>query len=209
GKGTQAKLLAEEYGLVHLSSGEALRASAKTRTPLGRFLTRQLQTGRLTPISTLIKVFEQNIKKIPRSQGLVLDGFARQITETRILLGKLKKLKRPINAAVFIDIPNAASIRRLSKRLQCDRCNRIYIKSGQLQAGARCPKCDGRLYQRNDDKPAAIRKRLVYYRKHTLPVIKFFRSRGLLIVINGSQSVARVHKDIARALVRKGLLLKK
>lgn len=203
GKGTQAKLLARQLGLRHLSSGEALRETAKTKTPLGRYLSRQLATGVLTPIPKLLAVFESYIKKIPKNQGLIFDGFARQITETLVLLRRLKKLGRPIDATVFIYVSEKEGVKRLSLRGQCDRCNRLFILSSKIKQGSRCPSCGGKIFQRSDDTPAAIKKRLSLYRKRTLPVIGFFRKHGLLLKINGEQSVAAVQADIIKALKKK------
>jgi len=207
GKGTQAKLLARQLGLRHLSSGEALRETAKTKTPLGRYLSRQLSTGILTPIPKLLAVFESYIKKIPKNQGLIFDGFARQITETLVLLRRLKKLGRPIDATVFIYVSEKEGIKRLSLRGQCDRCNRLFILNSQVKLGSVCPSCGGKIFQRSDDTPAAIKKRLSLYRKRTLPVIIFFRKQGLLVKINGEQSVAAVHEDIVKALKKKKLII--
>lgn len=207
GKGTQAKLLARQLGLRHLSSGEALRETAKTNTSLGRYLSRQLSTGILTPIPKLLAVFESYIKKIPKNQGLIFDGFARQITETLVLLRRLKKLGRPIDATVFINVSEKEGIKRLSLRGQCDRCNRLFILNSKVKLGSVCPSCGGKIFQRSDDTPTAIKKRLSLYRKRTLPVINFFRKQGLLVKISGEQSVAAVHEDIIKALKKKKLII--
>lgn len=206
GKGTQAKLLAERFNLRHLSSGEALRQTARSVTPLGRYLSRQLATGRLTPISKLLEVFAVSIEKIPNGQGIVFDGFARQITETRLFLRKLKKLGRHIDAALLIDISEKETIKRLSRRLQCASCNRVFIASSKLRAGTKCPNCGGLLFVRSDDGPAAVKRRLRLYRKRTLPVIRHFQKQGLLVKINGEQSVEAVRRDIVAALGRRGFI---
>jgi len=206
GKGTQAKLLAKKLGMRHLSSGEALRATSKSNTPLGRYLRNQLATGKLTPIPKLLEVFEVFIKKIPSNTGIIFDGFARQITETKIFLRKLKKLGRHIDATVMIDISESETVKRLSKRLQCSKCDRLFIAGGKLKTGGKCPRCGGMLFQRDDDKSLAIKKRLSLYRKRTLRVIKFFQKQGLLVKINGEQSVAGVERDIVRALKQRMLV---
>lgn len=209
GKGTQAKLLAKKMGLRHLSSGEALRETAGNPDVLGRYLKKQLATGSLTPIPKLIEVFEKYIGKIPPKQGLLLDGFARQITETRILLRKLKKLGHALDAVVLIKIDPAETVKRLSKRAQCDKCNRILILGGKTRLGGRCPVCGGKVYQRTDDTPAAIRKRLSLYHRRTVPVIDFFKRQNLFININGQQTIPRVQADIVAKLTARGVISKK
>lgn len=206
GKGTQAKILAKKFKLRHLSSGEVLREVALTNTPLGRYLRHQLTTGSLTPISKLLLVFELFIKKIPQATGLILDGFARQITETKILLRRLKAMRRSINLVIFIYISVKETIKRLSKRGQCQECNRIFILGRRLKVGSRCPVCSGRIFQRDDDKPASIRKRLRLYRKRTLPVIRYFKKLGLIEKIDGEQSIAKVYQDILRTLRKRKLV---
>lgn len=205
GKGTQAKIVAEELGMRHISSGDALRQTAKRNTELGRYLRRQMATGRLTPIAKLLEVFEQVIGRVPKRQGIIFDGFARQITETKLFLRRLKKLGRDIALVVMIDIPESETVKRLSKRLQCDRCHRAYVAGGRLAAGRPCPKCGGRLFRRVDDEPGAIRKRLREYRRGTVPVIKFFEKRGLVVRIRGTQPVPAVSADISRAFKASGL----
>lgn len=206
GKGTQAKLLAEKYHMRHLSSGEVLRETAKKSTPLGRFLKRQLATGVLTPISKLMEVFEDYIRTIPAKTSLILDGFARQITETKIILRRLKKIGRSIDAVVLINISSRETLIRLSKRGQCDKCKRIYILSGKIRVGSTCPVCGGRIYQREDDKPAAITKRLAAYNKRTMPVVRFFQAKGLLIKIDGEQPVPKVHQDMVQSLRKRSVI---
>ena len=204
GKGTQAKLLAKKWNLLHLSSGDTLRAIAKTATPLGRYLKKQLSGGSLTPIEKLMQAFEMRMKKGPSTQHVIFDGFARQITETRIFLRRLKKMDRRIAAAVLISITKSESIKRLSKRASCTTCSSIIILGGKVKVGGRCPSCGkGTIFQRSDDQPKAIERRLRIYQKRTLPVLKHFSKEGVLIKISGEQSIAKVHQDILKALNKK------
>ncbi|HLC44678.1 MAG: hypothetical protein A2722_01780 [Candidatus Doudnabacteria bacterium RIFCSPHIGHO2_01_FULL_50_11] len=205
GKGTQAKLLAARLGLRHLSSGEALRQTAKQKTPLGRYLARQLPTGTLTPVPKLLRVFETHIRRIPVTQGIIFDGFARQISETRIFLRRLKAMGRNLDLAIMIGIVSSETIRRLNKRVQCDNCSRIFIVGGKIKAGARCPICGGTLIHRLDDTPEAIRKRLKMYRKRTIPVIRFFKKQRILELVSGQHGISKVHANILKVLKRRGL----
>lgn len=199
-------MLAEKLKMKHLSSGEALRETARSKSALGRYLKRQLATGVLTPIPKLMEVFGQYIKKLPASQGIIFDGFARQITETRLLLRKLKTLGHTLDAVVLIDISKTETVKRLSIRGQCDKCNHPFVLGPRLKLGGKCPLCGGKIFQREDDKPAAIRKRLALYHRRTLPVTRYFNSLGLLQKINGQQSVAKVHANIVKALKKRKLI---
>ena len=205
GKGTQAELISQKFGFLHISSGNTLRSIAKTKTPLGRYLMHQLSTGSLTPIDKLMEVFEAYMKRVSKDKNILFDGYARQITETRIFLRKLKKLGRQIDLAVLIDISAAESVERLGKRGVCSKCGWNVILTGKLKVGGKCPKCGDQIIQRKDDTPEGIRRRLALYRKRTLPVIKMFRLQGRLVKINGEQSVAAVHKDVVKAIKKRGL----
>lgn len=203
GKGTQAALLARKRKLLHVSSGNTLRYVARSQTPLGRFLKKQLATGVLTPIDKLMQVFEQFMKSVPRDKGIIFDGYSRQITETRIFLRKLKKMGRQIDLVLLIEITDKESVKRLSKRAVCEKCGRNLVLGGRIKLGGRCPYCTGKITQRRDDTLQAIKRRLRIYRKRTLPVVRFYKSQGKLAKINGAQSVAKVHGDILKVLKRK------
>lgn len=206
GKGTQTELLAKKFGFLHVSSGNTLRSIAKTKTPLGRYLKHQLSNGSLTPIDKLMEVFEAYMKRTPKTKNILFDGYARQITETRIFLRKLKKFGRQIDLAVLIDISPIESVKRLGKRGVCDKCGKNIILGGKLKVGGKCPACSGKIIQRKDDTPAGIRKRLSLYRKRTLPVVNFFKSHGKIVRINGEQSVEAVHRDVVKVIKKRGLI---
>lgn len=206
GKGTQAELLAKKFGFLHVSSGNTLRAIAKTKTPLGRYLKRQLASGSLTPVNKLMEVFDAYLKKVPIGRNILFDGYARQISETRIFLRKLKQQGRQIDLVVVIDISAKESLERLGKRGVCSKCGLNVILTGKIKVGGKCKKCGGKIIQRKDDTPKSIRKRLALYRKRTMPVIKMFRAQGRLVKINGEKSIAAVHRDVVRVLKKKGLV---
>ena len=161
---------------------------------------KQLATGMLTPIDKLMEVFEQFMERVPRGEQIIFDGYSRQITETRIFLRKLKKMGRQIDLVLLIEIADKESIKRLSKRAVCEKCGRNLILGGRIKPGGKCPYCTGKIIQRRDDTPPAIKRRLRIYRKRTLPVVRFYNSQGNLVKINGAQSVAKVHRDILRVL---------
>jgi len=203
GKGTQAGFLAKKKNLLHVSSGSTLRAISATKSPLGRYLKRQLASGTLTPIDKLMQVFEQFMKSVPKNQGIIFDGYSRQITETRIFLRKLKKIGRQIDLVILIEISDKESIKRLSKRAVCENCGRNLILGGKIKLGGKCPFCSGKITQRHDDTLLAIKRRLRIYRKRTLPVVRFYKAQDKLVTINGAQAVAKVHGDIVRVLKKK------
>src|SRR3989344_8733266 len=178
GKGTQAQLLEKQLGIKHISSGQVLRSIAKTKTPLGKYLQKQLPTGQLTPIAKMLQVFDMYMKKAPKSLSIIFDGFARQITETRLFLKRLKRMSRLLDLIILVKISEKESVRRLSMRGYCEKCGRIYILKGKIKIGSKCKVCKGKITQRADDEPSAIRRRLKLYNKRTVPVVNFFAYQG-------------------------------
>jgi adenylate kinase len=205
GKGTQAELLAADLGLVHFSSGDVLRKTAEANTALGRYLRRQLASGALTPIPKLLQVFDYNLKQIPKGKGIIFDGFARQITETRLILNALKQIGRPADLGLLIDISEKETVKRLSKRGVCGKCGKILTLGGKIKAGG-LHSCGGIIAVRTDDRPETIRKRLALYRKRTLPVLNHFKRMGLLERIGGERSIAAVHDLIVAVLKKRKLI---
>jgi adenylate kinase len=152
-----------------------------------------------------MKVFDAAISGVPAKSGIVFDGFARQITEAKIYLNRLKKLGRAIDAVILVNISAKETIKRLSKRAECESCHKILILDNKNKIGGQCPHCRGKIVKRSDDEPAAIAKRLRLYKKRTLPVIRYFKNKNLLITINGEQSIQKVHRDIIAALKKRKL----
>lgn len=190
GKGTQSTLLQEKTGLPKISTGDLLRDIAKSKTPLGEKIKSYQSKGLLVPDEIVVSVIKERIGKKDCKNGFILEGFPRTLVQSEKLNGITS-----INRIVVLKISDAEAVKRLSARRQCKKCNAIY---GLSRKPGKCAKCGSELYQREDDKPEAIKKRLELYKKETEPLIKYYGKR--VVEIDGSKQIEAVHRDILKKL---------
>lgn len=203
GKGTQAAILARKHHLVHLEPGAMFRAieARKHQTPLSRHIAGYVQRGSLVPFDFTLRLLTQRIAKLPRAQGIILDGAPRRMSEAHALIRALKKkFGRTIDLALLIVISHHESLVRLSKRWVCIRCKHALIMGKDVHRSSdHCPLCGGRIVQRDDDKPTAIKKRLHIFQHDTKPVVAYFRARRILHTVRGERHVTAIARDIEKA----------
>ena len=195
GKGTQAAKLVEDCGLCHISTGDILRAAVKNQTPLGVKAKGFMDAGELVPDDLIIDLMKERIEQSDTEKGVILDGFPRTTTQAVALDTMLAELKRPLNAALLIDVDFEVIVKRLTSRRMCKECGHI----GSV-ADAACPACGGEMYQRDDDNEATVRNRLDVYEKSTAPLIDYYRGCDLLVSIDGDRDVDVVYADVKQAL---------
>jgi adenylate kinase len=197
GKGTQARLLADKLNLVVIDAGASLREMAKEDTDLARRVHEIINVkGELVEPALIAEVIQQKLLKISREQGIIIDGFPRTLQQYQLLREFWPGTGRGDYQALLIDLTEEESIRRLSMRVTCELCGSVYI-AGQYDS---CQNCGGKLIQRDDDKPEAIRKRLDLYRSETQPMIAEFVKEGKLITVDGASSIDSVHQEILQKL---------
>ena len=198
GKGTQAQLLAKKFNLEHLEIGDMLREIATRKNDFSKKVNQIInQQGKLVPTDWIIKMLKLRLQSMPLEQGIIFDGSPRRLVEAKKLEKMLNDLGRKINYVFFVKIGNKESIKRLAIRMTCDKCNQPFILGKDVKRGQKkCPLCGGPLYQRKDDTPEKVRRRLNIYKKETMPVIEYFREKGQSIEINGEQSIKKVREDI-------------
>ncbi len=196
GKGTQAKLLSEKYGLRHLQSGEILRGMAAQDTDFGRQVKAAMQEG-FVPSEWIFRMIEEEFSKLG-GQGVVIDGFSRKLSEIRMLCDVFEKKGKRLDFVFLLDIGDEEVIDRLLKRRLCRSCKEVF--DARDLKSEKCPLCGGEIYTREDDNPEAIRKRLDDYKKETSPVIGFLRERGKVIEIDGDQPIGEVFDEICRRI---------
>ncbi len=202
GKGTQAKILAEEFGIPHVSTGDLLREAVKNETPLGVKAKKYMKGGNLVPDEIMIGLVEEIVKSPKARKGIILDGFPRTVTQAKALDALFETMGIRLQV-ISLRVEHEEVIRRLSSRRMCRQCGRIYSMQ-QLEniEGNRCQDCGGELYQRNDDDAETIRHRLDIYLKETKPLKDFYRKTGRFTQIDGMQSVPEVHKMILELLLK-------
>lgn len=196
GKGTQAAKLVEKYGLCHISTGDILRAAVKDKTELGVKAKGFMDAGELVPDDLIIDLMKERIQQPDTEKGVILDGFPRTTTQAVALDGMLADLKRPLDAALLIDVDPEVIVKRLTSRRMCRVCGYI----GTVADGATCPKCGGEMYQRDDDNETTVRNRLDVYDKSTAPLIDYYRGGNLLVSVDGDRDADVVLADVVKQL---------
>lgn len=195
GKGTQAAKLVEDCGLCHISTGDILRAAVKNQTPLGVKAKGFMDAGELVPDDLIIDLMKERIEQPDTEKGVILDGFPRTTTQAVALDTMLAELKRPLNAALLIDVDFEVIVKRLTSRRMCKECGHI----GSV-ADAACPACGGEMYQRDDDKPETIKNRLDVYEKNTSPLVEYYRGQNILKVVDGDRDADVVYNEVKDVL---------
>lgn len=195
GKGTQAAKLVEKYGYAHISTGDMLRAAVKNQTPLGLEAKKYMDAGDLVPDEVVIGLVKERLQDSDTEQGFILDGFPRTSTQAVALDSELASLDRALNAALLVDVDKEVIIKRLTSRRMCRDCGHI-----GSEADATCPKCNGEMYQRDDDNEATVRNRLDVYESSTAPLIDYYRGCDLLIEIDGDRAPEEVFASVEEAL---------
>lgn len=198
GKGTQAQLLAEKFNLEHIEPGDMLRSLVEHGNGLAKKVDEIIhQKGKLVPTDLIIRMMKLRIQSLGPKKGIILDGAPRRLEEARLLEKLLKDFKRSITHVFFVNISPVETVKRLSKRWTCKACDKPLIMGKDIKfEKEKCPFCGGEIYQRKDDTPEGIRKRLATYQKETLLVVDYFRQKGMLVEINGEQPIEAVHQDI-------------
>ncbi len=205
GKGTQARLLLKKFNFFYLEMGSSLRAAAKEDTPLGREIDRMVnKEGVLAPDEAISKVLGTELAKVKKTQGILFDGFPRMVSQIKILDQSLAKLKRKLDLVIFLNLPDDLVFQRLSGRRVCDKCGRIYnIADLKTSDRETCAACGGKLIIREDDTPAKIKTRLALFKKETMPVVDFYRQKGILSEINGEESAPLIAQKIIAIIKEK------
>jgi len=200
GKGTQAKIIAQEYNLVHISTGDLFRENLKNETELGRLAQQYMNKGELVPDDVTVKMVEVRLSSPDCTNGAVLDGFPRTPEQARALDMMLEEMNQQVNLVPFIKVPDEILVERLSGRWMSPS-GRVYHEKYNPPMVKWIDDIDGsQLYQREDDKPETVRHRIEVYNQQTAPLIDYYFKKGLLVEIDGTQSIEDVTEDIMQAI---------
>jgi adenylate kinase len=190
GKGTQAKRMAEAYGLPHISTGDIFRANLKSGTPLGTQVKQYLDAGKLVPDALTCEIVADRIVQADCAKGYILDGFPRSLPQAEEFQRLLGSRGNKLDVAINVDVTDAEIIDRLSARRSCPKCGAIYnLKFGPPKREGLCDACkDVALIQRQDDQEDTIRERLKVYHETTEPIIVYYEKQGILKTVSGTRS---------------------
>ncbi|HEV2306528.1 MAG TPA: adenylate kinase [Candidatus Acidoferrales bacterium] len=203
GKGTQAKLVATHYGMPHLSTGDMLRENVISGTPLGLLARPVMERGDLVPDDLILRMVQERIARADCDGGFVFDGFPRTLAQAEALNAILTNKKSDPPAVIYFNVPEEILMRRMTGRRTCKIGFEIYnIYERPPKVEGRCDVDGGELIQRLDDRPEAIRERLLAYHKLTQPLVDYYRAQGVLDEIDANASVANVTTAVFAALGR-------
>lgn len=190
GKGTQAKRLSEAFSLEHLSSGDVLRAERKSGTRLGQQVAAAMDSGNLVPDKLVLEVMLGRVMRPGGEGGVLLDGFPRTLVQAARLDEAVEREGRRIDSVLSLDVPDDLIVDRICGRLSCPTCGAVYHERHQPPKRPGVCDVDGSgLVRRPDDRPEVVRQRLAAYHAETEPLKGYYRGRGVLAEVDGSQAI--------------------
>jgi adenylate kinase len=203
GKGTQANILMQKTGLVHISSGDIFRENIKNGTDLGKLAQQYMSRGELVPDDVTIAMIRERFSRSDCVNGAILDGFPRTTAQADALEKMLAEFGGQVNLVPFITATDEILIERLSGRWTCRAHGHIFHeKFNPPKVAGQCDIDHSELYQRDDDKAETVTRRIQVYNEQTAPLIAYFRERGKLLIVNGEQPIEKVLLILEAALVK-------
>lgn len=201
GKGTQAEVLTKKLAIPHISTGDMFRKALKEQTPLGMEAKGYMDAGQLVPDSVTIGIVKERLTQSDCADGFLLDGFPRTIPQADALGNTLSELGVKLDGVINIQVDHSELLARLTGRRVCSACGATYhVISNPSMAGDKCQGCQAALIQRSDDTEATVANRLNVYNQQTAPLVEYYQKKGILLNIDGSQSVEKVTSQILKSL---------
>ena len=197
GKGTYASRLQAKLGVEVIATGDIFRELMKEDSELGRKVRGYVEKGLLVPDEVVLEVLKQRLSKIPKGKGFILDGYPRTLEQAKILDSITK-----IDVILLLNVPDWIIIERLSSRRICRNCGTVYnIRFLKPKVEGICDKCGGPLYQRSDDNPEVIKKRLQVYQEQTRPLLEYFKEKKVPFVTSSTTSLDQPPEPIVDKIV--------
>ncbi len=201
GKGTQAKMISDKYGIPHISTGDIFRANIKNGTELGKKAKTYMDQGLLVPDELVVDLVVDRVAQDDCEKGYVLDGFPRTIPQAEALDAALAKLGSKVDYAVNVEVPDENIITRMSGRRACVSCGATYhIVHIPTKVEGICDRCGAKLILRDDDKPETVKKRLAVYHEQTQPLIDYYTKQNVLVEVDGTKDMEEVFAAICNIL---------
>ena len=201
GKGTQAVILADKKKLVQVASGDLFRKALQQETELGKKAKAYMDKGQLVPDEITIQMVLERLAEPDCKNGAILDGFPRNLEQAKALDKALGEKSGAIDKVIYIKVSEGELLKRLGGRWICRKCQAPYHEvDSPPRVTGKCDRCGGELYQRADDNPATVKKRLKVYFDETSPLIEYYRGVGKLLEINGEGGAPEVNQRILASL---------
>jgi adenylate kinase len=195
GKGTQSKMLAAKYGFKHLATGDIFRGEIAAKTPLGQKAQEYVKSGKLVPDNLVTEMVAGKLEF--NGTQYLLDGFPRTLDQAQSLDKFLAPQKATINVVIYLNLPHAEAISRLSSRRVCSKCGEVYnITTRPPAAEGKCDACGGDVVQREDDSEATAKKRIMVFEDLTHPLVAYYKAEQVFHEVNAAQSPEKVSADL-------------
>jgi adenylate kinase len=205
GKGTQAKLVAQALGIPHVSSGDLFRDHLSRETSLGLLARGYIERGDLVPDDVTVAMVIERVSQPNCQTGVILDGFPRTLSQALALDNTLGEWGQRVTVVPLIQVRDEEVMRRLTARRTCRDCGAVYsLVFHPPHVEGVCDVCGGALYRRDDDNPETVHNRLYTYYKETAPLIGYYFAKGLLVEVNGEQTIEDVQADLRAAVEASG-----
>jgi adenylate kinase len=201
GKGTQAKLLSQRFGLVHISTGDILREAMRLDTPAGRKARPFVVSGQLVPDDLVNEMVADRFRRDDRPEKFVMDGYPRTLAQAASFDQVLRQQFLDLTAVVVLLVPDDEIVRRLGGRRICPNCQATFhVVFNPPRVPEICDVCGAHLSQRDDDKEATVRKRLEVYHQNNAALLQHYRSQGLVRDVDGTSPIDKVFTGIVHIL---------
>ena len=198
GKGTYASRLRSRLGVDMIAMGNIFRENLREDTPLGKKVKGYVEKGLLVPDDIVIDVLKQRLTKIPKEKGFILDGYPRTI-EQAITLEKIVK----IDVILLQMVPDWIIVERLSSRRICKSCGEVYnVRFLKPKVDDMCDKCGGPLYQRSDDKPEVIKRRIQVYQKQTSPILQHYKEKNIPFIVSSITALDTLPETVVETMIK-------
>lgn len=204
GKGTQAKILVEKYGIPQISTGDMLREHVAKGTELGLKAKEYMEKGQLVPDVIILDMVKERLSQPDAQKGFILDGFPRTVAQAEALDKILEEMSKKIEFVLALIVPDEELVTRLTGRRTCKNCGMMYhIKFKPPKVEGKCDACGGELYQRADDNEETVRNRLKVYHEQTAPLIEYYKKKEVLFEVDGNKSIEEITQQLVNILEKK------
>ena len=201
GKGTQARMLEDKFGIPQISTGDMLRAAVRAQSPMGIKAKECMDAGELVSDEIVVGIVHERLQQDDCQNGFILDGFPRTLPQADALKRVLSDIAKPLDSVVSLQVDTDALVERLTGRRTCSQCGKgFHLKFEPPGSNGRCSACGGELVQRDDDCEETIRNRMKVYHQQTAPLEDYYRAEGLLQTIDGMAGIGDVQASIIKAL---------
>lgn len=202
GKGTQAEKMVQEYNIPHISTGDMFRSATKNKTPLGLEAKKYMDAGELVPDEVTNNIVKERLQEDDVQDGFLLDGYPRTLNQSKALKENLQDIDRKLDAVIYLNTPKDVLIERLAGRYICSECGATYHKlNNPTEVEGVCDRCGGtEFYQREDDKPEIVKKRIEVNEKQNNKLVDFYKDEGILVELDGNRDSDEVFAEIQELL---------